>query len=182
MPADPSRYDATFYEKAVGHAVNTDILAWLKRESTPRYLAKTAPWDRRAFVIHTHSDIGGLLTDAAETLPEHYSELLFGFDVIANSPGVVCAVASSMSSLFFRLTEQTRELALTLGGEAYPNIGHEWVAFSAWSVDVNTAGDPDQVKEFWRGSWRRDMENRTRIAFFRFWCEHGFNHANQLAQ
>jgi len=114
-------------------------------------------------VIHVHPELGILLDDAAEHLPAHYTEFFFGFDVVANPQGVVCALAESMHTLAFRLPEQWRTEALQAGAKPMTSIGRDWVEFNPWNRQLGDISDQDRVQIFKR------------------WCELAYQYTNSLS-
>jgi hypothetical protein len=182
--------DAEFQEMVSAQPANKRLVTWLKTKADPipgrsakKWPAQTPLVRRHPYALHTHPDLGSLLMDAAESLPGHYSQFAFGYDVVANSAGVVCAVATGMNGLIFRLPEQDRKHALKLGALPHPELDAEWVVFDAWRVDTDAIGQPDAVAETEPNCSNcppRSAQERKRIAFFRYWCDAAWAHANAI--
>lgn len=185
--------DMKFEKMVTAQPMNAELVMWLRAKSDskpvkfikPRWWPRIVPLvARHPYVLHTHPDLGSLLMDIAEELPGHYSQFLFGYDVVANKLGAVCASAVNMHDLIFRLPDNARGQALELGGHPHSDLGGEWVVFHAWSTNVTAAGEPEKVRESPPGSFggaRRDMNDRKRIAFFRVWCEEAWAYVNELS-
>lgn len=135
---------------SIDDPANVQVLAYLKQKSSPNLLARIAPQSAIAYTDHTHPELGDLLQAACKDLPGRRMSHMFGFLVLVNSGGVICALAESTSTLAFRLPEESRSGALQAGAQAMENIGKDWVAFNPWKQRVT------------------DQE---RVAVFQMWCE-----------
>lgn len=153
-----------FYTKAVSHPANQEVLRFLQSESTPRGLAAKSPWRKSAYVIHVHPELGTLLDQAAEKLPGHYAEFLYGFDVIADRSGAICAFAFSKHTLAFRLPGQLWAEAFEKGGKPVERAGEGWIEFDPWPP---------------HGPARSDSQI---LAFAQYWLERAYRHAHELSR
>jgi hypothetical protein len=182
--------DATFEALVAAQPVNTAIVAWLQANSDPRDLKPVSTWqspdkvpliDKHPYVLHSHPDLGTLLSEVAEELPNYYFQFLFGYDVLANPQGVIFAAVVSLDKLLFRLPERMRWSARWRGARRYAEVADDWFVFDAWRTNTKRAGNANSVKESLSGR-KRTLEQRRRIAFFRVWCEAAYKYAGALAK
>ena len=145
--------------KIIDHPANAVILDYLGGKASPTILANLAPESELAYTDHTHPELANLLRAISENLPSHQTKYVYGFLVVANQQGVICAVAVSMITLAFRLPEQLQSEALRQGAKAMSSIGKGWVEFNPWKPRVSDQG---------------------RIELFRFWCDKAYVHVSEM--
>jgi hypothetical protein len=189
--------DAAFEALVAAQPTNAPIVAWLKANSEPRVSKPTPSWqssdrvpliDKHAYVLHSHPDLGTVLSEVAEELPSYYSQFLFGYIVLANPQGVIFAAVVSLDKLLFKLPERVRWSARWRGARRYAEIANDWMVFDILHTKTKRAGDPNRVSETPKGvkdttpDYKRTMEERRWIAFFRVWCEAAYEYAETLAK
>jgi hypothetical protein len=111
-----------------------------------------------------HPELGTLLEQAAEKLPGHYAEFLYGFYVIAEPNGVICAFAFSKHSLAFRLPEQLWAESFEKGGKPMERVGGDWIEFDPW--------DP----------YGPDLSDNQILASVQYFCERAYKYADHLSR
>jgi hypothetical protein len=94
----------------------------------------------------------------------------------------------SLDKLLFRLPERMRWSARWRGARRLAEIADEWMVFDILRTNTKRAGDPNRVRETPPGvkvkatDYKRTMEQRRDIAFFRVWCDAAYEYANALVK
>lgn len=145
--------------KIVDHRANAMILDYLRGKSSPTILANIAPESELAYTDHTHPELANLLRAISRDLPSHQTTYVYGFLVVANQQGVICAAAISMITLAFRLPEQAQIEASQQGARAMSSIGEGWLEFNPWKPRVS---------------------DQDRIEIFRAWCEKAYVYISEM--
>jgi len=110
-----------------------------------------------------HSDIASELLDAAQGLPHRHwycpDKWSYAYVFLHTPSGTVYGLAVGMRTLLFRLPQAEMLAALAEGGEAYKELGPEWVSFYPFHPDIPRAQIQARMKH---------------------WCAAAYHHASSL--
>ncbi len=110
-----------------------------------------------------HSDIASELLDAAQGLPHRHwycpDKWSYAYVFLHTPSGTIYGLAVGMRTLLFRLPQAEMPAALAEGGEAYKELGPEWVSFYPFHPDIP----------------RAQMQAR-----MKHWCTAAYHHASSL--
>ena len=116
-------WDTTELKRRFSRQENAGIIQFLEREHPS-----------------AHSDIASELTLAAKGFRHSrwYCPDVnrYAYVLLHTDSGVIYGLAFGMNALAFRLPQQEVSKALAEGGEAFPDVGNEWVCFYPFKLDL----------------------------------------------